>query len=269
MPKKYTGQINGRLQIIELQDATQGIRYDTLKCTGCHYIKKDTCKEWSKGIFKSCNCQDTGNPHKEIYAGQTFGKLTTINFSHVEKRNGKGYWNCKCECGNTVQVMTKYLNNGDTKSCGCLAQFLTDKNSSINVPKRIYFIWYNMVRRCTVPSEEFYYLYGGRGILVCKNWLNVYKFYEWVLTTNYSDDLTIERIDVNGDYEPSNCTFIPIKEQCYNKQNTVYITAFGENKALCYWLKDSRCNTTEASLRGRIKRGWSPETAISTPPHGK
>ena len=152
--------------------------------------------------------------------GKRFGKLTVIEESPIRKGSFV-HWICKCDCGNiTHPIKGTSLRDGTTKSCGCLA----------NEPKniihgqggtRLYVIWDNMNQRCRNPKRKEYKNYGGRGITVCDEWKGKFlPFYEWAISHGYSDDLTIERIDVNGNYEPSNCRWITIQEQQKNRRNT-------------------------------------------------
>lgn len=123
--------------------------------------------------------------------------------------------------------------------------------------------WRDMCRRCRDKNNH---LYGGRGISVCGEWNDFKEFEKWSYLNGYRDDLSIERIDVNGNYEPSNCCWIPREEQHYNKQNTKYLTAFGERKSIHLWLSDPRCVVERKVLETRInKYGWDHERALSTP----
>ena len=167
--------------------------------------------------------------------GQVFGKLTVIEFSRNVKSGTRDrkYWLCKCECGNTKEIRTDSLTSGNVSSCGCLR----DKQAVINVQKnhrhklsytRVYGIWQNMKDRCQNPENKSYVRYGGRGIKVCDEWLVPDNFFEWALNNGYRDDLTIDRIDNDGNYEPTNCRWTTNKEQSRNRRSNIMIEYKGQ-----------------------------------------
>ena len=125
--------------------------------------------------------------------------------------------------------------------------------------------WYNsyrsMMDRCKNPNAQNYSLYGGRGISVCEEWNNIEKFEEWVNVSNYEVGLTLERIDVNGDYKPSNCKWATSKEQANNKRNTVRITANGFTLTISEWAE--KLGVSDKKLYKRRKLGWSDEEIIN------
>ena len=145
----------------------------------------------------------------EDLTGKRFGKLVVIE---QVWRNGATHWRCKCDCGNEAVVINNHLVKGYTKSCGCLrAEFC--KSDKINrtyidgrIHERLYRIYYGMIERCANPQSIAYPNYNS----------------------GYRKDLTIDRIDVNGNYEPSNCRWADIETQNYNKRNTVYHTICGK-----------------------------------------
>lgn len=151
--------------------------------------------------------------------GNKYNMLTVLRYDHSSDDKGRSYWLCKCDCGNEKVILSDSLKNGNTKSCGCLKKQNNQTNGLWNT--RIYNIWRNMKGRCYNPkSYKNYKHYGGRGIKVCDEWLNDFKsFYNWSITHGYRDDLTIDRIDVNGNYEPSNCRWITMQEQNRNKRS--------------------------------------------------
>lgn len=149
--------------------------------------------------------------------------------------------------------------------------FITDRNGSKNPNykdgrkcTRLYRIYHNMKNRCFNPKTTGYDRYGGRGIIVCDEWKDDFKaFYDWSISHGYADNLTIDRIDVNGNYEPGNCRWVTMKEQNQNKCSNHIITLFGESKALQMWCDkyDISCKT----VQDRLKRGWDEVAAITTP----
>jgi hypothetical protein len=122
-----------------------------------------------------------------------------------------------------------------------------------------------MKQRCENPQNKNYDRYGGDGILVCEEWHDAAIFIDWALSHGYEEGLTLDRTDNDGDYEPSNCRWVTRSEQMRNMKKTVFITAWGETKPFSVWLEDPRCLVKRATIRHRLKVGWSPEPAMSTP----
>ena len=165
-------------------------------------------------------------------SGQKFGKLTAIK--RVGNTNyGQPLWECKCECGNITLVCGQHLREKRVKSCGCL------KKSKIS-NKRLYRIWGTMRHRCQNPKRKDYKYYGARGIKVCEEWGDFSTFYEWAINNGYNDTLTLDRVDANGNYEPSNCKWATMKEQGNNKTNNHLITYNGETKTIAQWAEERR-----------------------------
>lgn len=158
-----------------------------------------------------------------VNIGDRFGRLTIIR--EVGKRGNFRFFECKCDCGAIRVVAMGNLRKGTTKSCGCLH---TERNRQPRTKRqsenykfrrtRLYNIWVGMRKRCNSKANRAYKWYGGRGICVCRDWDRFIVFREWAITNGYADNLTIDRIDVNGNYEPSNCRWITIQEQQKNKR---------------------------------------------------
>lgn len=162
--------------------------------------------------------------------GQKFGKLTVVEQHGFTNKNkhGRRYavWYCKCDCGNYCEMSSDTLTRKRSDhSCGCLAKKHLAEMSKNNITHgmtgtRLYGCYKGMIGRCYREKDIHYNAYGKRGITVCNEWKNNPKaFIDWALANGYSDDLTIDRIDVNGNYEPSNCRWIPMSEQYKNKQS--------------------------------------------------
>lgn len=165
--------------------------------------------------------------------GKRFGKLIVKGFSHTGKY-GKAWWTCDCDCGKKdLVILGESLNQGRTTSCGCYRKENMTTHGKSNT--RLFGIYTGMIQRCYKPKCTIYKHYGERGIRVCDEWLSengFEKFYEWAMFNGYSDDLTIDRIDVNGNYSPENCRWITNLEQQSNKRNTRKFVLNGETLTL-------------------------------------
>lgn len=169
--------------------------------------------------------------------GQKFGRWTVIERSipRYNKKGGvEGMWRCICDCGTERIVLQASLINGKSKSCGCLNREITSsklkKHGYSNSNCNLYSIWNGIKYRCYCENSEDYKNYGGRGIIVCSEWLRDFKaFYDWSIDNGYKNEkgdnginiLTLDRIDTNGNYEPSNCRWVTNKIQAQNKRMTM------------------------------------------------
>lgn len=187
-----------------------------------------------------------------------YGKLTVIKY--YPKHNGKRniyYCDCECDCGGHITTPASSLVNGKRTNCGCESRFHGIKD------KRLKNIWQSMKQRCNNPKSKSYNSYGGRGIKVCSEWEHSFKdFYYWAINNGYDENLSIERIDVNKGYCPDNCKWIPIKEQAYNKQNTVRFEVDGETRTAIDLANEH--NIYKDTLVSRVKNyGMSLSDAIN------
>ena len=160
--------------------------------------------------------------------GKTSGRLRVISESGRDKY-GNATWLCECSCGNTLIVKSHNIVTQSSKSCGCLRRDKTkEKNTKHGMKNtRIYSIWGGMLTRCRNKNHHDYKYYGARGIAVCKEWNDFKEFYCWSLAHGYSPELTIDRINNNGNYEPSNCKWSTLIEQANNTRRCKKLSSGG------------------------------------------
>lgn len=160
--------------------------------------------------------------------GRRFGRLLVL--SRSDDVAGRTMWVCQCDCGNRVVVQSKNLRSGNTRSCGCLLQETRSRNGKMKSTHgmsytRLYEVWHGMKARCYRPTHPHYQNYGGRGICVCPEWLNSFEtFAEWAISHGYQEHAqkgacTLDRIDPDGNYEPSNCRFADLYVQQNNRRD--------------------------------------------------
>ena len=190
--------------------------------------------------------------------GKRFGRLLVIS---EDKRDSSGtiHYKCLCDCGNEKIIKGYSLRCGLTQSCGCYHLECVSKDNPI-YKRRLYRTYWSMRNRCEYPGSKYYYCYGGRGIRVCEEWKDFETFEKWAYENGFKEGLTLDRIDVNGNYEPSNCRWITQKEQCYNTRRNIYITANGERKTVTEWSQIT--GIKKATIERRIKLNWKEEDLL-------
>lgn len=198
--------------------------------------------------------------------GQRFGRLMVVRYAG-RSRGKKNLWLCKCDCGNEKVVAVDKLHSGNTKSCGCLQREVHRKCRMTHGKSdtKLYLVWREMITRTENQNAERYGIYGGRGISICGEWHNDFQlFYDWAIQNGYKEGLTIDRIDVNGNYEPDNCRWITPYEQSRNLRKNVRITYSGKTMILKDWAKEIGIDYHTLWQRIR-KSGWTVEEAFETP----
>lgn len=207
----------------------------------------------------------TSMPSLIDLTGQRFGRWTVLKKAPPRQSGIGAFWVCKCDCGNTKEVLGASLKKGDTKSCGCYRKELVSKAMSAHKYPypRLRTIWRNMIDRCENQNATSYPLYGAVGIDVCKEWKNLDTFVEWALSNGYADDLTIDRVDGTKGYCPNNCRWVSKIQQQNNKRNNHLLTVDGKTDTIANWARYS--GLSHSIISARIKMGWSDERAVLTP----
>lgn len=189
-------------------------------------------------------------------SGHKYNKLLVVERRGADNL-GHTLWLCKCDCGNYKICRGDKVKTGRIKSCGCnnLQKYHGLSNH------RLYKIWSGMKDRCYNKKVAHYKHYGARGIRICDAWLTDFmSFYVWSREHNYQEDLTIDRIDVNGDYEPDNCRWITILEQQHNKTNSVILEYNGRSLCISEWAR--LLNVSPSTLYARYHRGLPIEEIL-------
>jgi len=197
--------------------------------------------------------------------GQRFGRLEVVEYLGSDRHHNT-LWLCRCECGQEKRVHGPCLKSGNTISCGCVMREKVAKRSSTHGCARVgrltpeFRTWVSMRFRCRDTRHA---NYGGRGIRVCDRWDQSFEAFLQDMGPRPSDQHSLDRIDVNGDYEPHNCRWATVKQQLRNKRGNRLLTCRGETKTLAEW-----CEITGQkwhTITGRIMRGWGVEDAIFRP----
>jgi hypothetical protein len=200
--------------------------------------------------------------------GKRFGRLIVL--ARAENKGRRTAYRCKCDCGQEKIVTSENLVAGHTKSCGCInRERLSARSKEQNTTHgmshtRIYRIWTHMRSRCNLERHERYHEYGGKGIKVCPEWDDFKAFYAWAMENGYDDTKTIDRIDNNKGYSPSNCRWTDYQTQNNNRDYNVMLTFNGKTMTVAEWARETGIN--DGTLRARLfHMGWSIEKALTTP----
>lgn len=193
-----------------------------------------------------------------IKSGERYGLWTVVRYVGKYKKSNN-CWECVCDCGTEAIIPAYRLFSGGSKACRFGGHM-----KGINVTHgmrytKIYKLWRSMKIRCTNTKSPNYLLYGGRGITFDKKWETFEGFYE-DMKDGHEDGLSLERIDVNGNYCKENCRWIELKDQAKNKRNTAYITYKGVTKRAFDWAELIGAN--KKTLSRRVYLGWSPEECL-------
>ena len=283
----YIGKVYGDFEVVDTFKVPHSSKSGNTimwmcRCIHCGEVFKKQPSEIKRG--KKCKCQIEAE-RKAIWdaeIGRKYGRLTVIGIEH--KLSGKyrtAYAVCGCDCGSNVIVQVSALRSGATKSCGCLEEeYLKKSRGSRNESRTkspLYGTWSGMRQRCFNKNSHAYKNYGGRGITICPDWLGPEgfdRFEKWAYENGYEPEvgLSLDRIDVNGNYEPNNCRWANIYIQAVNKRPrqpakrkpVKTYTIDGEEKTLNQWCREYHISTNAVYYRTR-KLGMSLEQALKTP----
>lgn len=246
-------------KVVSLKEIKNGVSIWMCKCTKCGKEKQIRAGNINSHKGTTCDCTK-----KEMFVkskiGQRFGRLEIKSF--LEERGKSNYiFKCRCDCGKEVDVPYKYLKDGHKKSCGCLsieAKKIPKRTTHGDTNKRIYKEYRSMINRCSQKYHDSKN-YHDRGISICDEWIGdcgYNNFKDWSIKNGYQDDLSLDRIDVNGNYSPSNCRWITMKKQQNNRRNNIYIEYENEVMTLKEW--SEKLNLNYGMLKQRYRRGEVP-----------
>lgn len=198
--------------------------------------------------------------------GKVYGMLTILR-EDSPHRYPSGFsrrrFICRCECGNEKSIVISNIRNGNTTSCGCghaeRARLMKYSHGLSKHP--LNGLWRNIKSRCYNVNSDFYNNYGGKGIVMCYEWSSNFKaFYDWCMSNGYAKGMSIERKDISKGYNPSNCCFIPLKDQANNRTNTQWIDICGTRKNATQWANEIGINRN--TVLQRLNKGLSPYEAL-------
>ena len=215
-----TGQTFGRLTVISQGPNASGGRTQWNCLCECGNEKLAVTGALRRGGTKSCGCLGAELRIGDL-TGQTFGRWVVISRGSDDP-SGRAYWNCLCECGTEKLVRVGHLRGGLTQSCGCRRAEVAAQTHTTHGMRWSpeYSVWSGMKRRCFNPNEQNYAYYGGRGITICPEWAESFETFYRDMGPRPSDDLSIDRIDVDGNYEPGNCRWATATEQSSNQRRS-------------------------------------------------
>lgn len=200
----------------------------------------------------------------EVTIGKKYGRLTVKDV--IKRPKQRTMWLCTCDCGTTKEYYPANVRRGTSLSCGCMQrQQLSERKKTHGgyaSKEPLYSVWCGIRKRCLSESCEKFKDYGGRGVLLCEQWHDYSAFREWSMSSGYKTGLSIDRIDVNGNYCPENCRWTDSRTQQNNRRSCVYYTHNGETHTLKEWSRKFGMNYS--TVYSRItKYGYTFERALS------
>lgn len=196
--------------------------------------------------------------------GQRYGMCTIVKLDHVTERY-RLYWLCECDCGKRFVRRGDLIKESNFLNCGCydLQKRLERQTTHGYAHSKLYHILYGIRQRCNNPNCSEYYLYGGRGIKICDEWNNNETFINWAINNGYKDGLSIERKNVNGNYCPENCCWIPLSEQSNNTRRNIWLTYGNKTLNINQWARELGINKNTFWRYVRYKK-YSIEYIVKT-----
>lgn len=264
----YTGYKKGMLTATSFDKRENGHSYWIFKCECGNEISTRI-----DSTRTNCGCKPYKyKPNHKDLSGKKFGMLTVLQYSHsnTDSINNKlAYWKCQCDCGNIVDAPSTKLLNRNNPSCGCDNTKRREKHGYSRT--KLYGVRKGMIDRCYNHNSSRYSDYGGRGISICDEWINkkdgAKNFCEWALNNGYKHGLSIDRINVNGNYEPNNCRWADSKTQANNTTRNHKLAYKGEVHTLAEW--QDITGISQFCINSRISNGWKIEDALTIPSGGK
>lgn len=211
-----------------------------------------------------------GRPLHDL-TGRTYHRWTVLgrSGSYIWKGISAPTWRVRCTCGTEKVVTGGNLRSGQTKSCGCLAREVVTRQSTkhgmYGTPE--YKVWSSMIQRCTNPRARGFENYGARGIRVCSEWSEAMGFQSFIASMGKrpTPHHSLDRKNNEGNYEPSNCRWATRVQQAMNKRTSCVLIVGAESLSIREWAE--RTGLGKSTIKERLKRGWTPMRAISTPVH--
>ena len=191
--------------------------------------------------------------------GQRFGSLVATS-RNCQSKNGTWKWNVTCDCGGTEVVFITTLGRSKVRCRACQNGMIATQRTThgmTNTPE--YIVWKGAKARCLNPEAPHYADYGGRGIAMCQRWSDSFENFYADMGAR-PEGMTLERIDVNGNYEPDNCRWATRQEQANNRRDNNLLTVAGVTATVAEWSR--KTGVGDSTIRERLRRGWSPERAI-------
>ena len=235
------------------------------ECGNEEIIKRSEILSGARYMCKQCKMLELSLNNKiKINPNDRYGDLTVIEALGKIKKAHHFYYKVRCICGNEEIVKGTDLHTGVKKHC-MYCGIKNGKNYKHGMCKtRLYVTWRNMINRCHNQNDTQFDLYGKREIQVCNEWKQDFKiFYNWAINNGYKENLTIDRINNNGNYEPSNCRWANDKEQANNRRTNHNVEIKGEVRNVSEWCELFNINVS--TVRDRMRRGWNEAEAITTP----
>ena len=267
----YSGFVYGDIQVIKRAEGDlercrevmlkKGRTTDpvyTCKCLLCGKIFNRNIYAIKGNKHKNCGCNTLQYDLRDKRFGKLIAKEPIGSNNHRELQ-----WKCLCDCGNTHITTSNLLRKGITTQCrACSIKQIGEKNKKHEVvSKRLYCCYTNIKTRCTNKKQDTYNRYINRGIDMCKEWKESYlSFQEWAIKNGYSDNLTIDRIDNNGNYEPNNCRWVDRKVQSNNRKTNKILEYKEEKDTLSNW--SNRLKIPYHYIQYRVKKGLTLEAIV-------